>query len=354
MEEDSIENVRHLPHILHFRVFGKIRQGGTMEQKAIQIGTAVLALALLLRLGCGDGRAAWEVGNTLAFISTGRIAVQPELPTETGPPQEEILPPETSPEEPTEKEAAVPVFGEAQQALVKINAAWSVDVLPLLQEPLVWDLKQEKPTVLILHTHATESYENTAGYQESGTYRTKNTDYNMVSIGTLVAEMLEAGGVRVIHDKTLHDSPSYNSAYVNARTATAQTLEENPSICLVLDLHRDAAEDGTGKQRSSRVTIDGVSTANLMLVMGSDKGGLSFPGWEENLALAVKLQALLEERYPGLCKPIKLVSSRYNQDLCDGTLLVEVGMAGNTHDEALAAAKLLAEGILALTNGANS
>lgn len=321
-----------------------------MEQKALQVGAAVLALALLLRLGSGDGKAAWEVGNTLAFISTGRLAVQTEPTEETAAPTQDTEPTETVADMP---EAAVPVFGESQQSLVKISAAWSVDTLSLLQEPLEWNLKEEVPTVLILHTHATESYQKEGGYIESSPYRTQDTGYNMVSIGTQVAEILEAGGVRVIHDKTLHDSPSYNSAYVNARAAMEEILAENPSICLVLDIHRDAAEDGSGKQKSTATTINGRSTANLMMVMGSDKGSLSYPNWEKNLALAVKLQAQLEQEHPGLCKPIKLVSSRYNQDLCTGALLVEIGMAGNTHDEALAAAQLLAEGILALANGAN-
>ena len=71
------------------------------------------------------------------------------------------------------------------------------------------------------------------------------------------------------------------------------------------------------------------------------------------MALAVKLQAQLEQNYPGLCRPINLVSSRYNQDLSTGSLLVEVGTAGNTREQALAAAEYLAEGILALEKGAN-
>ena len=102
-----------------------------------------------------------------------------------------------------------------------------------------------------------------------------------------------------------------------------------------------------------RVFYDVVPTANLMLVMGSNKGNRVFPNWERNLALAVKLQAQLEQTHQGLCKPINLVTSRYNQDLCTGALLVEVGTAGNTHAEALAAAEHLAAGILALENGAN-
>ena len=90
-----------------------------------------------------------------------------------------------------------------------------------------------------------------------------------------------------------------------------------------------------------------------MLVMGSDKGSLSYPNWERNLALAVKLQAQLEQTYTGLCRPIKLVTSRYNQDLSTGALLVEVGTAGNTHAQAIRAAEYLAEGIVALAKGAN-
>ena len=87
--------------------------------------------------------------------------------------------------------------------------------------------------------------------------------------------------------------------------------------------------------------------------MGSDKGSREFPNWEQNLALAVKLQAQLEQSHKGLCRPIKLVTSRYNQDLSTGALLIEVGTAGNSHAEALAAAELLAEGILSLAKGAN-
>ena len=188
---------------------------------------------------------------------------------------------------------------------------------------------------------------------ESSPYRTLDERYNMISIGDRVAEVLEAGGIQVIHDRSAHDHPSYNDAYDNARTAIQNCLAENPQIVLVLDLHRDALEDGEGDQVYRSVTIQGEETANLMLVMGSDTWSLPYPNWEENLALAVKLQAQLEQRYPGLCRPVKLVDSRYNQDLCPGALLVEVGMAGNTHDEALRAAELLAEGILSLAGGAN-
>ena len=315
-----------------------------MEQRAIQIGAAALILALCLRVGLHWDTAQQELGRTLLFLGTGRLVTE-TVPFSTESAPEPINPPEETP--------AVPVFGRQQEDLVQVNASWQVDTRKLLEKPLAWNLKGEKPTVLILHSHGTESYEKEASYEETSPYRTLDPDYNMICIGERVAERLEAGGVPVIHDKTLHDYPSYNSAYTNARSAIEACLADNPSVCLVLDLHRDAAEDGNGKQKVSAVTIEGKSTANLMLVMGSDKGSLSYPNWEQNLALAVKLQAQMEQMYPGVCKPIKLNTSRYNQDLSTGALLVEVGTAGNTRAEALAAAELLAEGILALAKGAN-
>lgn len=312
-----------------------------MEQKVLQVCMTVLVVALLVRMA-----GAWEkedVARTLLFISSGRMVTQeltPEKETE-------------EPEKAVQTAAVIPVFGESQQDLVQVNADWPVDTLALLQQPLTWDLMGEAPTVLILHSHATESYEKQAQYTETSPYRTLDTNYNMVSVGARVAEILEAEGIRVIHDRTLHDYPSYNDAYGNARSAITAALAEYPSICLVLDLHRDAAEDAGGNQKVSTVTVEGESCANLMLVMGSDKGSLSYPNWERNLALAVKLQAQLEQTHSGLCKPIKLVTSRYNQDLSTGALLVEVGTAGNTHAQAIRAAEYLAEGIVALAKGAN-
>lgn len=320
-----------------------------MEQKALQVGAAVLTLALLLRLGSTWEGGKEEIGRTLLFFSSGRLVTE-TVPPETEPTEEAIV---EAPGEMPAEAAVVPVFGENEESFVQVNAAWEVDIPSLLQQPLEWDLTGDRPAVLILHSHATESYEKEAGYTETSPYRTLDTDYNMVSVGERVAQILEAGGIRVIHDRTLYDYPNYNDAYISAREAIENHLAENPTISMVLDLHRDAAEDAAGNQKTSVVTIDGVPTANLMLVMGSDKGSRAFPNWEQNLALAVKLQAQLEQTHQGLCKPIKLVTSRYNQDLSTGALLVEVGMAGNTHAEALSAAEHLAAGILALAKGAN-
>ena len=314
-----------------------------MERRALQVGTAVLVFALLLRLGAKQENLVEKMGKTMLFVSTGRIVTETVSPE----PSEEDLILQTA------QETAIPVFGQSQESLVQVSGAWNGDTLALLQAPLYWDLCSDVPTVLILHTHATESYENTENYKETSPYRTLEEDHNMLCVGQAVADALEAGGVHVIHDRTLHDYPVYNDAYQNARETIRSHLEENPSICLVLDLHRDAAETPDGSQKRETVELDGVSSARLMLVMGSDQGSLSHAQWQKNLSLAVKLQAQLESDHPGLCRPIQLRASRYNQDLSTGALLVEVGTAGNTKEEALRAAEHLAQGILALAKGAN-
>lgn len=221
------------------------------------------------------------------------------------------------------------------------------DVAALLETPLDWDLTGGRPTVLILHTHGTESY--TPGdepYTATSSYRTLEEDRNMLSIGDAVAEILEENGIGVIHDREIYDYPSYNGAYVRARTAITDQLARNPSIRLVLDLHRDAS--GTiGKQLRTEAVVDGETAAQLMLVQGT-----SFDTWQENLSLGLKLQVLLERQNPGIMRPLNLRSQRFNQDLSPGALLVEVGAAGNTRQEALLAARELAQAVVSLANGA--
>ena len=90
-----------------------------------------------------------------------------------------------------------------------------------------------------------------------------------------------------------------------------------------------------------------------MLVIAAGTSARPVPDWQENLALGLKLHVQLERLAPGICRYVNLRSSRFNQDLSSGALLIEVGAAGNTHQEALNAADVLAEAILELARGAN-
>ena len=320
------------------------------HSRSIRIGGAVIVCAILLRLAAVVPGLLLRPGamSVLLFLETGRL-MQQTVPTEPAalvtPPTEESAPVAT------ELPVTQAVFSVADADLVRVNnvCGLETDVAQSLIKNLQWDLTAQAPTVLILHSHGSESYENTEGYTPSAEYRTLDTAYNMVSIGERLTELLEAGGIRVVHDKTLHDVPSYSDSYGNARTSIEAYLEKYPQICLVLDLHRDAAEDGAGKQ--IKFTVDGQSMAQLMLVVGTNAGGLNHPDWPENMSLAVKLHAQLEKMVPGSCRPISFRSQRFNQDLSPGALIVEVGAAGNTRQEALAATELLADAIVALSRG---
>lgn len=331
-----------------------------IETKSIRIGIFVILCALILRLGTtGVFGAALEAISSpealavMLYLETGYL-IRPIKPEETLQPENTTAPTETTvlPEtEPVLPE--LPVFVQTDAALVEVHNVcnYDTDLPALLQQPLKWDLKQESPTVLILHTHATESYQPTGEYKETSDYRTLDTDYNMVSVGAELKRLLEEGGVRVIHDTALHDYPSYSSSYSEARTYIKDYLKKEPSIRLVLDIHRDAVENKKGQQVSFTVEHNGEKTAQLMMVVGTDANGLNHPNWPENMALAVKMHALLEKTCPGICRPISFRKQRFNQDLSPGGMLIEVGSAGNSREEAIRGVRILAEVILALAEG---
>jgi stage II sporulation protein P len=162
---------------------------------------------------------------------------------------------------------------------------------------------------------------------------------------------LEDGGVEVIHDRTVHDYPSYTDAYSQSRKSIQKYLKQYPDICLVLDLHRDALQDSKGNQIGYTVEVEGQAAAKVMLVVGTDVSGLKHPNWRENLSMAVKLHVQMEKTAPGLCRPISFRSQRFNQDLSTGAVILEVGAAGNTRQEALKSIEVVAKSILALAWG---
>lgn len=247
----------------------------------------------------------------------------------------------------------LPVFSPEEAASVKLtyHCQVSPNLDKLLAEPLEWDLTGTEPTVLILHTHATESYtRRNERYEESSDYRTLDEHYNMLSLGDRTAQLLQEQGITVLHDRTLHDYPSYNGSYNHARKTIQKALKEHPTIQLILDLHRDAAESGKGQLRT-KATVDSKSSAQLMFVLGTGVGGLGNDHWQENLALAAKLHILLERQNPGIMRPISLRGQRFNQDLHPHALLVEIGAAGNSHEEALTAAEALARAVVELRFG---
>ena len=210
-------------------------------------------------------------------------------------------------------------------------------------------LGEDAPQVLILHTHGSEAYTMPAGeeYTPSGSYRTADTEKNMIRVGDEMAAVLSQYGISVLHDRQIHDT-DYNSAYDKSYSSAAAYLEQYPSISFVLDVHRDAISDAEGRQYKV-VSQEDPRAAQVSIVMGS-----SYDSWMDNLRLAAAVQGHLLEQHPTLMRPIILRYYGYNQSLSTGSMLVEIGAAGNSLDEAVYAARLFAAGFAETVGGVKS
>ncbi len=214
------------------------------------------------------------------------------------------------------------------------------------------------PMVLIYHTHTTESYvQGERGYYDSEfNYRTTESDKNVVMVGDAIAEELVASGIGVIHAETIHDYPSWNGSYGRSGKTVSEILEQYPSICIALDIHRDAITTN-GKIMAPVEEINGKKAAQIMIISGCDDGTMDMPHYLENFHLASRLQQQMEGTYTGLTRPVLFDYRKYNQDLTTGSLLIEVGGHGNTMEEARYAGSLfgksLAQTILSLIEEAN-
>ena len=176
----------------------------------------------------------------------------------------------------------------------------------------------------------------------------------MVSVGKIVAEKLNSAGIKTLHDTTLHDYPSYSKSYSRAASTVKDYLKKYPSIKVVLDLHRDAVTKENGDKVKLLTEINGKKAAQVMLVMGSQSGGITnYPNWEENFKLAVKLQQVMEKKYPTLARPLLLMSKTYNQNLTTGSLLLEFGTDVNTLSEVHYSAELVGESLVELLSALN-
>lgn len=231
------------------------------------------------------------------------------------------------------------------------NSTEHILALTELGEPFAAVLTDEEPQILILHTHGSEGYTPAPGTEVvwSGDYRTTDTRYNVVKVGDEMAAVFGEAGISVLHDRTLYDYPSYSGAYDRALSAIQSYLAQYPSIRFILDVHRDAIEDGQGNQYKVVSPVEGVgASAQMTLVVGSDGSGLTHPDWMENLRLAVAIQQDVLTEYPTLMRPLLLRNSRYNQHATTGSLLVEVGAAGNSPEEAALAGRLFAQRMAAV------
>ncbi|MEG3030520.1 MAG: stage II sporulation protein P [Oscillospiraceae bacterium] len=215
-----------------------------------------------------------------------------------------------------------------------------------LLAPLDFEVEKDSPLpqILIMHTHATESYQNHPEpfYDPEYTCRSLDTSLNMVSVGAIIAKQLNLLGYNTLHDDTLHDHPSYNASYGRSKATVQDYLEKYPSIKIVLDIHRDAIERKDGTRIKPVITLQNKKYAQVMIICGADNGYLNMPNYKKNLRFASHLQNSMETLYPGFTRPLLFDYRNYNQQLSTGSLLIEVGSHANTLEEAQNSAKLIA------------
>lgn len=204
----------------------------------------------------------------------------------------------------------------------------------------------EKPLVLIYHTHTTEAYKQTEGcrYQEIASGKTTEFDKTVVAVGEQLKQELEKGyGIRTLHDTTYYDT-SYFNAYTRSGKGVSEILLNNPSVKVVIDLHRDAPPKGVSLRDRYLVKLNGKDVARIRIVVGNGRN-LPNPNWQENKAFAEKLAASLEKAAPGLLYDIQIKNDRYNQHLSPQAVLLEIGSSDNTLEEAKAAMPYLAKAL---------
>ncbi len=188
-----------------------------------------------------------------------------------------------------------------------------------------------EPRVLIYHTHATESYRPAT----AGNYHTTKEANTVREAGTVMAETLEAEGIAVIHDKTIHDNPSYNASYERSYETVTAILKENPSIECIIDLHRDAI---AGSAEGPTEIVHGETCAYYSYVVGS-----AAPTYASNKAFLGRLNAVAASDYDGFTADILERPYYYNQELCDQSILLELGNNRNHIDDVRRSAKVFGQ-----------
>ena len=208
-------------------------------------------------------------------------------------------------------------------------------------------ITENKPAVLIYHTHTTETYEllDRSFYTNERNIRSDNPKENMVRVGEEICKVLEKNGYKTIHDKSIYDE-SINGAYERSRANISRIIKDNPSIQIVLDIHRGAIYQKDNSKIKTVTEINGRKAAQIMLISGCEDGNVTdFPNWQKNLTFALNLQEKLKNDNKTLVQPLMFCSRKYNLDLVPCALSIEIGTDANTLSEAVYSAELFADSL---------
>ena len=171
----------------------------------------------------------------------------------------------------------------------------------------------EDPVVLIVHTHATETYLPAT----AGNYHSTSKENSVRDVGEILAESLKEEGIAVVHDETLHDNPSYSSSYSRSYETIQALLDKYPTIECVIDLHRDAIDS---QSAAATVSTGGKTCGKYMYVVST-----AVPTYESNLKFVKALNRTAGESFNGFTGTVLERGYAYNQGLSDKYLLVEFG-----------------------------
>ncbi len=222
---------------------------------------------------------------------------------------------------------------------------YKLDIESLLEQKADLTIKDiSEPTILVYHSHTTESYTllDVGYYTESLDLRSSDNAKNMVRVGDELVKYLELQGFNVIHDTEIHDE-NYSSAYDSSAASVEKYLEEYPSIEITIDVHRDDITYDNNTKVKPTATINGKKAARMMIIAGAEYGSVeNYPNWECNLRFDLAVQNKVEEMYSGLMRPILFAERKYNMYLTKNSFLLEIGTDGNTLDEACYSARLFA------------
>jgi stage II sporulation protein P len=207
----------------------------------------------------------------------------------------------------------------------------------MLEQDLTLKSDNSKPQILVYHTHSQEAY------RDSDTTAEKS----VVGVGKYLAKLLrEQYGFNVLHDTGKYDLPVREDAYSKAGPALERILADNPSIEVVIDLHRD----GVGEDVKLVSEVNGKTTAQVMFFNGlsrtTSNGDIAYlknPYIQDNLAFSFQMKLIAEQYYPGFARPNYLKGYRYNLHYAPKSLLVEVGAQTNHINEAMNAMEPLAD-----------
>lgn len=233
----------------------------------------------------------------------------------------------------------VEIQSKIPESFYKLNIE---ELLKQKADLTIQDISQ--PTILVYHSHTTESYTllDAGYYTESFDLRSNENNKNMVRVGDELCEYLEKMGFGVIHDTVIHDE-NYTGAYASSRKSIEEYLEKYPSIEITIDVHRDDITYDNNTKVKPTATIDGKKAARMMIIAGAEYGRIeNYPDWEYNLRFALAVQNKVAEKYEGLMRPVLFSERKYNMDETRNSFLLEVGTDANTLDEACYSARLFA------------